>query len=263
MPEPASTGLPAGRERGGPALSERVRPLLREAVVEQYAVFALRFAEEAPGNRELLAPVQMAAGHLSDWLGVDLRAEAQRQASAAPWPQRGQATQICLIPYRASPDGVWAGFLHVQARNDTLLVQLAYARPGEADDDIFRRLRPAVWSPPANDPHFLGQTLCFGGIVADVGSATPWAEEALSLCRDPQVPETGWAPAGLRRLDLDYAWLFDHVQAPDALALFYPDEAGEQAPPSDCLTLHYRNYCCTPTRLPTNSRATKRPSSRN
>jgi hypothetical protein len=201
---------------------------LREAVVEQYAVFALHFAGEAPAHERLLGLTQAAAHHLSNWLGVDLLAEVGQQVADAPWPAWEHDVQVCRIPYRFSPDGVWAGFLYVQARHDTLLVQIAYARPGAADEAVVCNLWQAVWSPPADDPHFLGQTVCLGGIVEGEEGAWHWARVGLSRCRDRQVSEAEWNPAGLRHLDLSYASLFDHPQAPDALALFYKDEAEEQ-----------------------------------
>ncbi len=209
--------------------------MLREAVLYQYIFLVSQVEGETgephrPNPARLQSLLAQAVHHPYDWLGaplaagapaIDLPAPSPRRAAQRLYPPAGESSQWRL-------HGSAAAYADVQLSNSTLSLQLAYACPGQADDDVRKRLTDAPWALPDDDAILLGQTHCFGGRVPDLAAAIAAAEAF--LLTDPSQPRP------LRRTDLPLGdagagWLFDCPgpgsesgrRPPDRLAFFYPD----------------------------------------
>lgn len=206
---------------------------LREAMLVQYVFFAL--AQESAAGEVMHMPeahlrtiVRQAVEQVQVWLGLPVQAgDMQIQ----PHPPEGSRVRIWSVYHSEllkDEAGHRGGFVDGRGHGDTLILEIGYGRRGPAGDAPWDELRAALWSPPADDPAYLGQALCYGGIVPEAGEADRQAMAAL----DPE------APGELRRCELPYGWLYDHPQAPpgwladfrqpEALVLFYPDEGAEK-----------------------------------
>lgn len=207
---------------GRPSLLTLDTPL-REAMLIQYAFFAL--AMESPDGElvptpeaSLLEAVRSAVRRVRGWLGLP--------PDPGDFPaDLGQPKDARLLTWIVYVSGLLedaerqrVGFVQARGHSDTLIVEAGYGRRGPAIEGTWDELRTALWSPPADEPACLGQTLCFGGIVLGAEEMTRQATQAIA----PREP------GELRRCELPYGWLFDHPQVSDCLALFYPDEAAEK-----------------------------------
>jgi len=203
---------------------------VREPMLVQYAFFALA-QESAAGElvptpeERLRETVRRAVQHVRAWLGLP---EAGELPIALHPPKDARLRIWSVYPSGLLEDeaGHRVGFVDARGHGDTLMLEIGYGHHGPAGDAPWDELRAALWSPPANDPAYLGQALCYGGIVA---------EEADRQAMAALAPTE---PGELRRCELPYGWLYDHPQAPpgwladfqqpELLALFYPDEEAEK-----------------------------------
>lgn len=205
---------------------------LREAMLVQYVFFALA-QESAAGElvhmpeAQLQAIVRQTVEQVRAWLGLPGAGELPITLH----PPEGARVRIWPIYATGSLKNEAkrrVGFADARGHGDTLILQIGYGCRGPATNSAWDELRAACWSPPADGPAYLGQTLCYGGIVAETEEADRQAMTAL----DPKEP------GELRRCELPYGWLYDHPQVPpgwladfrqpESLALFYPDEEAEK-----------------------------------
>ncbi len=216
--------------------------MLCEAVLYQYIFLSTQVEGEAgeprrPDPTWLRSALAQAVRHPYDWLAAPLAED--EPAIVVPEPSGRRAAQRLYPPAGAPSDwrrnGPWAAYADVQLSNGTLVVQLAYGCGAAADDGVCRRLADAAWPLPDDPGFLLGQTLCFGGRVADRAGAE--AAAARFLPADPAHP---W-PLRVAELSLGpgpdaatwVGWLCDRPGLPDRLAFFYPDddEAERRASP--------------------------------
>ena len=198
---------------------------LREAVTYQYIYLTAQGHDE----ERLRTVVDQAIRHVYRWLGDTL----PPGEPAIHWPQQPQRRRVERIypppdrPQKWVFHGRLAAYADVRLSDDTLTLQLACGCREEADEEARRCLAHAPWTPPDDPALVPGQTLCFGGRLADLAAAQAEAERVL--------PATAGQVWPLRRVDLALGrgrsgWLFDRPGLPDRLAFFYPDEdEAEQA----------------------------------
>ncbi len=216
--------------------------MLREAVLYQYIFLSTQAEGEAGEPRQpdpawLRSALAQAVRHPYDWLAVPL--PQGEPAIAVPEPSDRRAIRRLYPPPGEPSDwrrnGPWAAYADVQLSNGSLCLQLAYGCGGAGDDGVCQRLADAAWPVPDAPGFVLGQTLCFGGRVADRAGAE--AAAAIFLPPDPAHP---W-PLRVAELSLGpgpdgapwVGWLCDRPGLPDRLAFFYPDddEAERRASP--------------------------------
>ncbi|MCS6847354.1 MAG: hypothetical protein RMN52_06530 [Anaerolineae bacterium] len=242
--------MPRPGRRGGclyAARGRKVTPVLREAALYQYVFFAAQVEGEtgelrAPDPGWLQATLAAAARHPYDWLGCPLPA-GQPAIALPPADTRRRVVRLHPPPAERtawSCHGRRAAYAEIYLHNGVLSVRLAYGCRGDADDETYRRLAEAAWSPAEDDRtrDFLrGQTLCYVGRAAGPDAAQAIAARLLPAgaqawpLRRADLPLTGGStgsPAGHCA-----AWLFDRPGLPDRLALLYPDddEAERQVAP--------------------------------
>lgn len=196
-----------------------ITPMVREPVLYQY-VFLAAAAEDEAGHilrlTDELALRLLRPGlrHLYAWLGrppdeappvLHIPSDDERRKTMRLYPPPGRPADWI----RNAP---WAAYPLVETSDGTLIVTLAFARAGQADEQTWPRLREAEWATPEPGRFYFGRTVCFGGRVPDVEAAAREAEAVLA----------GSLP--LRHADLPGGlWLFDRPGLPDRLALFYAD----------------------------------------
>ena len=206
---------------------------LREAALVQYVFFAL--AQETAAGQIMRMPearlgdlVRQTVEHVRAWLRLPTQAEDPQIHTHPPEGARVRIWSVYHSELLKDEAGRRVGFVDARGHGDTLILEIGYGCHGPAEDEPWDKLRAALWSPPADDPAYLGQALCYGGIIAEEEAAARQAMAALAPTE----------PGELRRCELPYGWLYDHPQAPpgwladflqpEALALFYPDEEAEK-----------------------------------
>lgn len=191
---------------------------LSEAELHQYIVLA------AETEGESLTCVQQAVAHLFAWLGMPAP-RLPDGLSASDGPRRPRR----LYPSEGQPiDWIWrqsnerlGAYAEVHLIDHTLIIRLSYGQRGEADATTWSRLGQGEWKPSGHNRFYLGQTLCFVGLVPDQTAAQAQAEQALLIPNPASL-------SPLRSVALPFGvQLFDRPGLPDRLALFYPgdDEA--------------------------------------